>query len=240
MQAGPELGLTSGVYSGRYPSDAPRGSYGVGSSGRDQYYSSRHTPYASAGRRAPMDSTPFDNLHSPYYGGHFSLRSMLLTDSRAALEECSREFRRYGAYAEDLGRAVVNKVDWTKDRHENAIYAFTVVTIVFLPMSAVAGIFGMNTSDVRDMEPAQWLYWSVALPVTFGVILGGLWWTGELQAVFRWFTGGKSSHRGGVSGRKTRRPLEDENEWDEFQAPRGHRRPSRRVTIADERLWEER
>lgn len=117
------------------------------------------------------------------------LNALFLADCRAIIEQRADEFRRYGWYAEDLGKAIANKVDWTKDRQENAIYAFTIVTIVFLPISAVSSIFGMNTSDVRDMEQGQWLYWAVALPVTFGIILGGLWWMGELDTVAGWFTG---------------------------------------------------
>jgi hypothetical protein len=60
------------------------------------------------------------------------------------------------------------------------------VTIVFLPLSAIASIFGMNTTDVRDMELSQWAYWAVALPVTALVIFLGLLWTGELGNIVGW------------------------------------------------------
>lgn len=49
----------------------------------------------------------------------------------------------------------MNKVDLTKDRQEMAIYAFTIVTVIFLPLSAVASVFGMNTADIRDMDLNQ-------------------------------------------------------------------------------------
>lgn len=49
----------------------------------------------------------------------------------------------------------MNKVELTKDRQEMAIYVFTLVTVVFLPLSAVASIFGINTADIRDMELTQ-------------------------------------------------------------------------------------
>lgn len=77
----------------------------------------------------------------------------------------------------------------TKDRQEQAIYAFTIVTIIFLPLSAVSSIFGMNTSDIRDMEAGQWLYWASAIPVTILVIVLGLWWMGELAHLFDWMAG---------------------------------------------------
>ena len=67
-----------------------------------------------------------------------------------------------------------------------AIYAFTITTVIFLPLSAVSSIFGMNTNDIRDMDKSQWLYWATALPVTFSVIIIGLWWMGELGNALRW------------------------------------------------------
>jgi hypothetical protein len=80
------------------------------------------------------------------------------------------------------------------------------VTVVFLPLSAVASIFGMNTADVRDMEFSQWLFWVTAVPVTIGVILLGLWWMGELGNTFSWLPGVGRRNKGYavVGGRKTR------------------------------------
>lgn len=79
-----------------------------------------------------------------------------------------------------------NKVESTKDRQERAIYAFTIVTIIFLPLSSVASIFGINTKDVRDMDLSQWAYWATAIPVTAVVVFFGLLWTGELGNIIRW------------------------------------------------------
>ncbi len=44
----------------------------------------------------------------------------------------------------------------------------------------------MNTSDLRELEQGQWLYWATAVPVTVGVILIGLWWMGELGNAALW------------------------------------------------------
>lgn len=74
----------------------------------------------------------------------------------------------------------------TKDRQERAIYAFTMVTVIFLPLSSVASIFGMNSSDIRDMELGQWVYWATALPVTALVMVMGLLVTGDLEMARRW------------------------------------------------------
>jgi hypothetical protein len=79
---------------------------------------------------------------------------------------------------------LLNKVEIVKDRQERAIFAFTAVTIIFLPLSAVSSIFGMNTSDFRDMELGQWAYWATSVPLTVVIITIGLWWMGELGRLF--------------------------------------------------------
>ena len=127
-------------------------------------------------------------------------RGLLLSECARFVEQREFDFRRYTEYAEDLSREVIFKMDWTKDRQENAIYAFTLVTIVFLPLSAVASIFGMNTIDVRGMPFGQWLYWAVAVPVTVLVFVVALWWMDELNNVLGWMTGG--GRQKGVSARR--------------------------------------
>lgn len=115
------------------------------------------------------------------------LRGLFFMECSRLIEQREFEFWRYTDYANDLERAINFKMSFAKDRQENAIFAFTLVTIVFLPISTVSSIFGMNTADVRDMESSQWLYWSVALPLTLAVIMAGLWWMGELGNIARWF-----------------------------------------------------
>ena len=61
------------------------------------------------------------------------------------------------------------------------------MTVIFLPLSAVSSIFGMNTVDIRDMEQGQWAYWAAAIPVTVLVIFLGLLFTGELRNLAGWF-----------------------------------------------------
>lgn len=71
-------------------------------------------------------------------------------------------------------------------RQENAVYAFTMVTIIFLPLGTVSSIFGMNTADIANMETGQWIYWATAIPTTLIVIIAGLWWMGELGNLAEW------------------------------------------------------
>lgn len=45
----------------------------------------------------------------------------------------------------------------------------------------------MNTNDVRNMNVNQWVFWAVALPVTFIIIGLCLLWAGELDNFWRGF-----------------------------------------------------
>ena len=93
----------------------------------------------------------------------------------------------------------IQKIDSNRDRQESAIYAFTIVTIVFLPLSTVAGFLGMNTYDVRNMKNNQWVFWAAALPLTFIIISLCLIWAGELN---NFWTGFANLWRHGSGGRK--------------------------------------
>jgi hypothetical protein len=73
-----------------------------------------------------------------------------------------------------------------KDKQEAAIYIFTIVTVIFLPLSFVTGFLGMNTSDMRNMTTNQWIYWATAIPLTVVVIVVALYLSGELQTIFSW------------------------------------------------------
>lgn len=121
--------------------------------------------------------------------------------------------------ANRFGKQNQNKVDTTKDRQERAIYVFTIVTIIFLPLSAVSSIFGMNTSDIRDMELSQWAYWAAALPITAAVIFLGLLFTGELRNFLRWAVEGAKRNEGMFEGMEGERFL-GRGETEHVERPR--------------------
>jgi len=65
---------------------------------------------------------------------------------------------------------VVRKIELKQDDNSKAILVFTVVTVVFLPLSFVTSFFGMNTADIRDMDSGQQIFWAVSLPVTLAIV----------------------------------------------------------------------
>ncbi|KAK3326122.1 hypothetical protein B0H66DRAFT_600258 [Apodospora peruviana] len=52
------------------------------------------------------------------------------------------------------------------------IFVFTIVTIIFPPLSSSTSYLSMNTNDIRDMENGQWLLWAIEGPLTAIVLLG--------------------------------------------------------------------
>lgn len=51
-----------------------------------------------------------------------------------------------------------HNIEIQEEGHSKAILAFTIVTIIFLPLSSVASLFGMNTTDIRDIEKDQTIF----------------------------------------------------------------------------------
>ncbi|KAJ3579507.1 hypothetical protein NPX13_g1054 [Xylaria arbuscula] len=113
-------------------------------------------------------------------------RLLLARDCLGIIDQRIAEFRQFKRRVMTLNQMNTYKNETRKDYHDQAVYAFTIVTVIFLPLSAISSIFGMNTSDIRNLEQGQWLYWATAVPITIGVILIGLWWMGELGNAALW------------------------------------------------------
>ncbi|KAF2807153.1 uncharacterized protein BDZ99DRAFT_465084 [Mytilinidion resinicola] len=71
---------------------------------------------------------------------------------------------------EDVSNHVSRMLEIQQENNGNAIIVFTIVTIIFLPLSWATSYLGMNTSDIRNLSQGQWLFWLIALPVTTIVI----------------------------------------------------------------------
>ncbi|QSZ32130.1 hypothetical protein DSL72_001699 [Monilinia vaccinii-corymbosi] len=107
------------------------------------------------------------------------IHGLLFRESLALIEERLDVFRDINDRATYLENWNLRNIDTNKDRQETAVYAFTIVTIIFLPLSTVASILGMNTNDVRNMDLTQWLFWVIAIPLTLIIIALVLIWSNE-------------------------------------------------------------
>jgi hypothetical protein len=63
-------------------------------------------------------------------------------------------------------------IEIAEEGNTKAIRVFTLVTIIFLPLPFISSVFGMNTTDIRNMGSSQRLFWAIAIPVT--ALIGGV------------------------------------------------------------------
>ncbi len=70
----------------------------------------------------------------------------------------------------NLVNRTVQLVNIRMEDHGKAILVFTIVTIIFLPLSFVTSFFGMNVADIRNMSSSQGLFWIVAGALTASVV----------------------------------------------------------------------
>lgn len=123
----------------------------------------------------------------PYLSPLFDSRQDAVLDScKSTLLARIDQFQALQVRATELGEWHLGEIDDNKDKQEAAIMVFTIVTIIFLPLSFVASVLGMNTSDIRDMQYGQWVYWTAAIPLTIVVIAGSLYWAGALGDWHAW------------------------------------------------------
>jgi hypothetical protein len=95
------------------------------------------------------------------------LLNSCLDNLASTREDYAEQIRRCGPLLDSTKQsAEINEED-----HGKAILVFTVVTVIFLPLSFVTSFLGMNTSDIRDMDSSQTLFWKIAIPLT-AVVMG--------------------------------------------------------------------
>ncbi|KAH8654579.1 hypothetical protein BGZ60DRAFT_532947 [Tricladium varicosporioides] len=173
--------------------DATAGSSNIGPYGR--------TPLYRASERYQTNSAKIHSRVPETFAGTFQtynsqldpldqsgIQTLLQQDSQALIDSKIRDFREMSIRASELEAWNLQKIDYNKDRQEAAIYAFTIVTIIFLPLSTVASILGMNVNDIRNMELNQWVFWATALPLAAIIIVLCLIWAGELENFWRGFS----------------------------------------------------
>ncbi|KAF2400986.1 hypothetical protein EJ06DRAFT_530070 [Trichodelitschia bisporula] len=77
-------------------------------------------------------------------------------------------------------------VESNKDRQEKAALAFTTVSVLFLPLTMLASLFGMNTKDIRNLNEGQWVFWVTAGPMS---VIGIMIWLVYLGSFKGWMRG---------------------------------------------------
>lgn len=74
-----------------------------------------------------------------------------------------------------------------KDDQEAASLTFAIVSVIFLPLTTVASILGMNTREVRDMQQTQWVFWATGIPLAILTGMFCLWCTSRFNKFKQWF-----------------------------------------------------
>ncbi|KAI3327063.1 cora-like Mg2+ transporter protein-domain-containing protein [Xylariaceae sp. AK1471] len=113
---------------------------------------------------------------------HFRTESHYLLDTIRRLQVRYNEFHSLQKRAEKLRDQLQQSIEIEEESHGKAIRVFTFVTLFFLPLSFVTSFFGMNTTDIRNIEQDQRLFWVTSIPTTAFVIgvayLYGYKWEG--------------------------------------------------------------
>ena len=99
-----------------------------------------------------------------------SLSISVLDRVLGSVSQRIEDFDELQAQAETARFLAAQSISLKAESNNKAIIVFTVVTIVFLPLSFVTSYLGMNTSDLRNMKSGQQLFWAIGAPVAFVVL----------------------------------------------------------------------
>ncbi len=105
---------------------------------------------------------------------NFDISHLSLTVLNNLLENINRRTHFFEELLTDAQSAQAQSRLLKSESNNKAILVFTVTTIVFLPLSFVTSYLGMNTSDLRNMQSRQTLFWVIGTPVAvvvFGIAL---------------------------------------------------------------------
>lgn len=96
----------------------------------------------------------------------FPYERMLLESCQDSLRMTDQEYRYLLARCGPLSDSTKQSLEINEEDHGKAIMVFTIVTVIFLPLSFVTSFLGMNTTDIRDMGSSSTLFWAIAIPLT--------------------------------------------------------------------------
>ncbi|KAL8721956.1 MAG: hypothetical protein Q9225_001470 [Loekoesia sp. 1 TL-2023] len=129
----------------------------------ERTHGGKHWHQRSQGYKRPLKGSPV--IHTARTAW---LKTQKLLDDVKQLEGEGRRL------AEQLIESSTNAqtiqlVEIKAEDQSKAVMVFTIVTVIFLPLSFVSSFFGMNTADIRGTQQGQWIFWAVGLSVTFFV-----------------------------------------------------------------------
>jgi hypothetical protein len=107
----------------------------------------------------------------------FPYERMLLESCRDSLKMTDQEYSYLLARCGPLSDSTKQSLEINEEDHGKAIMVFTIVTVIFLPLSFVTSFLGMNTTDIRDMGSSSSLFWAIAVPLT-AVTMGSVLYIG--------------------------------------------------------------
>lgn len=87
------------------------------------------------------------------------------------VEERIKDCKELQEHVRRLTQQNLQLVEGAQDDINNKLMLFTLVTIVFLPLSFVTGFFGMNLQGVENTGYNVWHFWIIAIPLTVGILL---------------------------------------------------------------------
>lgn len=85
----------------------------------------------------------------------FPYEQVLLNSCLDTVADAREDFEEMIQRCGPLSESTKQSAEINEEDHGKAILVFTVVTIIFLPLSFVTSYLGMNTSDIRDMDNKQ-------------------------------------------------------------------------------------
>ncbi|KAL8957219.1 MAG: hypothetical protein Q9193_005453 [Seirophora villosa] len=123
----------------------------------------------------------------------------ILQQCLASISDRMQYFSALDERARGIAALNLYRIESNRDRQEGAILVFTIVTIIFLPLSFVSSFFGMNVADIRDMARPQWVFWASAVPLTALVVGVSFFVARKIEPLKDWWQG--------VAGRWKTKPV---------------------------------
>ena len=123
-----------------------------------------------SGLRASLDPKTFGTpsiTRKLRYNFEYKAIDRILIRLREQVKNCNELMER----AKSLAIQNVQLVETFQDDNSKAIFVFTIVTVLFLPMSFVASFFGMNVIGLSASTTPLKHFWVIALPLTFGIVI---------------------------------------------------------------------